>query len=158
MEKIVAKGDFFMKKQKTVAIILLIITIISFFLYNIFIREDINSSYALSKYGSNSEEVKKIQEKLKRWGYYNGEIDGIFGSKTLAAVKLFQSKNGLTVDGIAGPKTLEAMGIYTSSNTTTNANNNSSNSDLNLLSRLVYAEARGESYTRTSCSCSSCSK
>ena len=138
--------------QKVVAIIMLII--ISFFLYNIFIREDINSSFALSKYGSNSEEVKQIQTKLKRWGYYSGEIDGVFGSKTLNAVKWFQSKNGLTVDGIAGPKTLEAMGIYTSNNTNNKAN--TSNSDLNLLSRLVYAEARGESYTRTSSSsCSS---
>ena len=49
---------------------------------------------ALSKYGSNGEEVRKIQTKLKNWGYYNGSVDGIFGSKTLAAVKSFQRKNG----------------------------------------------------------------
>ena len=111
--------------------------------YNIFLRVDTNSSYALSKYGSRSDEVRQIQTKLKRWGYYNGQIDGIFGSQTLAAVKWFQSKNGLTVDGIAGPKTLAAMGIYSSStgNTTTN-----SSSDLDLLARLVNAEARGEPY------------
>ena len=144
-----------MKKRKLIAIIILGITIITFLMYNIFIREDINSSIALSKYGSNSEEVKQIQTKLRRWGYYNGTIDGIFGSKTLAAVKWFQSANGLTVDGIAGPKTLAAMGIN-SSNTTNNKTN--SNSDLNLLAHLVYAEARGESYTRTSCCCSSCFK
>lgn len=137
------------KRKKTVAIILLLVTVTMFCFYNIFIREEINSSYALSRYGSNSDEVKQIQTKLKRWGYYNGAIDGIFGSKTLAAVKWFQSANGLQVDGIAGPKTLAAMGIYTSS-TTTNKTNNSS--DLNLLAHLVYAEARGESYTRTSCS------
>lgn len=141
-----------MQKNKKIAIILLIITTISFVLYNIFIREDINSSLALSRYGSNSDEVKQIQTKLKRWGYYNGTIDGIFGSKTLSAVKWFQSVNGLTVDGIAGPKTLAAMGIFTSN--TTN-NKTTSSSDLNLLAHLVYAEARGESYTRTSCSCSS---
>ena len=58
------------------------------------------TSYALSKYGSRGNEVIQIQTKLKRWGYYNGEIDGIYGSQTLAAVKLFQRKNGLTVDGI----------------------------------------------------------
>ncbi len=131
-------------KKSIIAIILLIISITAFLLYNIFFREDLNSSYALSKYGSRSDEVKQIQTKLKRWGYYYGNVDGIYGSQTLSAVKWFQSKNGLDVDGIAGPKTLSAMGIFSSnsSNTTTN-----SNSDLNLLARLVYAEARGEPYT-----------
>ena len=103
------------------------------------------TSYALSKYGSVSDEVRTIQTKLKRWGYYNGNVDGIFGSQTLKAVRWFQSKNGLTVDGIAGPKTLAAMGIFSSSSSTSNSG--SSTSDLNLLARLVYAEARGESYT-----------
>ena len=90
------------------------------------------------------QEVITIQTKLKRWGYYNGSVDGIYGSQTLAAVKYFQRKNGLTVDGIAGTKTLQAMGIYnssTSSSSSTNSNN------LNLLARLVYGEARGEPYT-----------
>ena len=144
-----------MQKRKIIVITALLITIVTFLTYNIFFREDVNSSYALSRYGSNSNEVRQIQTKLKRWGYYNGAIDGIFGSKTLAAVKWFQSANGLTVDGIAGPKTLAAMGIFTS-NTTNNKTN--SNSDLNLLAHLVYAEARGESYTRTSSSSGSCSK
>lgn len=138
------------EKKKTIAIILLAITIILFFGYNIFLREDINSVEALSKYGSRGEEVKTIQTKLKRWGYYSGAIDGIFGSQTLAAVKWFQSKNGLAVDGIAGPKTLAAMGIFSSSG---NSSTNSNTSDLNLLARLVYAEARGESYTRASSGC-----
>lgn len=139
-----------MPKRKKIAISILIILLSIFCLYNIFLREDINTSYALSKYGSNSEEVKQIQTKLKRWGYYNGQIDGIFGSKTLSAVKWFQSANGLQVDGIAGPKTLVAMGIYNSNSINSKTNNTS---DLNLLAHLVYAEARGESYTRTGCSC-----
>lgn len=136
-----------LKNEKTkniILIVILIISIISYLSYNIFFREDTNSSYALSKYGSRSDEVRQIQTKLKRWGYYNGNVDGIYGSQTLSAVKWFQSKNGLSVDGIAGPKTLAAMGIYSSSNTNTTTN---SSSDLNLLARLVYAEARGEPYT-----------
>ena len=100
---------------------------------------------ALSKYGSRGDEVIQIQTKLKRWGYYNGNIDGIYGSQTLEAVKYFQRKNGLTVDGIAGTKTLEAMGIFNSSNSS--GSSSSWNSDLNLLARLVYGEARGEPYT-----------
>lgn len=85
-------------KSNIIAILILIVSITSFLSYNIFFREDTNSSYALSKYGSRSDEVKQIQTKLKRWGYYYGNVDGIYGSQTLSAVKWFQSKNGLTVD------------------------------------------------------------
>lgn len=123
-----------------VAIISISIALLIFLLYNIF---SANIVQALSKYGSRGEEVRTIQTKLKRWGYYNGNIDGIYGSGTLAAVKYFQRKNGLVVDGIAGTKTLQAMGIFTSSG---NSGTSSNSSDLNLLSRLVYGEARGEPY------------
>lgn len=103
----------------------------------------------LSKYGSRGSEVTEIQKKLKRWGYYNGNVDGIYGSQTVAAVKSFQKKNGLTVDGIAGKNTLQAMGI-TSGSSNSSASNNSStsnSSDTNLLARIIYGEARGEPYT-----------
>lgn len=99
---------------------------------------------ALSKYGSRGDEVIQIQTKLKRWGYYNGNVDGIYGSQTLEAVKYFQRKNGLAVDGIAGKNTLEAMGIFSSSSGSSSSS--SSSNDLNLLARLVYGEARGEPY------------
>ena len=89
-------------------------------------------------------EVRQIQEKLKRWGYYDGDVDGIFGSKTLQAVKDFQRVNNLQVDGIVGEKTLAALGINSSQNSSSTSSSNSSNVD--LLSRLVYAEARGEPY------------
>lgn len=98
---------------------------------------------ALSKYGSKGEEVKQIQSKLKNWGYYKGNVDGIYGSQTFNAVKKFQRKNGLQVDGIAGEKTLAALGI---SSTNNSSGASSNNSNLNLLSKLVYAEARGEPY------------
>ena len=133
-----------MLKRRIIPIVLLVVSILAFLLYNIYLREDSNSSYALSKYGSRGEEVRQIQTKLKRWGYYSGNVDGIYASQTLAAVKWFQSKNGLNVDGIAGPKTLAAMGITGTSNSTSSS---TSNSDLNLLARLVYAEARGEPYS-----------
>lgn len=102
-------------------------------------------SYALSKYGSSGSEVRTIQEKLKRWGYYSGNVDGIYGTKTVAAVKSFQRKNGLKVDGIAGEKTLAKMGMTSSKNTSNSSNTTSS--DTNLLSRIIYAEARGEPYS-----------
>ena len=125
--------------------ILLIIVIMLFTLYNVVIRN--SQVQALSKYGSRGEEVKTIQTKLKRWGYYNGNVDGIYGSGTLEAVKKFQRKNGLTADGIAGKRTLEAMGIYSSSSSSSSSNNSTNSSNLNLLSRVIYGEARGEPYT-----------
>lgn len=130
-----------MKKSfKFLSIIL--ITIMLFGGYTLVSKHQV--SEALSKYGSRSEEVKQIQTKLKNWGYYKGSVDGIYGSGTLAAVKSFQKKNGLTVDGIAGTKTLQAMGIFSSSSS--GSSNSSNSSSLNLISRFVYAEARGEPY------------
>ena len=131
-------------RKKILPILLLVITFITFLYYQIFLAEN-NQVQALSKYGSRGDEVRQIQTKLKRWGYYDGNVDGIYGSQTLAAVKYFQRKNGLSVDGIAGPKTLEAMGIFNSSNSSSGSS--ASSNDLNLLSRLIYAEARGEPYT-----------
>ena len=127
-------------------IIILSITMMLIGLIAFIVLFENNEVEALSKYGSRGDEVRQIQTKLKRWGYYNGNIDGIFGSQTLEAVKYFQRKNGLTVDGIAGPATLKAMGIYNSSNSSSSSSSSNS-SNVNLLARLIYGEARGEPYT-----------
>lgn len=100
--------------------------------------------FATSRRGSSGKEVRQIQEKLKRWGYYTGSVDGIYGSQTEQAVKKFQRSNGLTADGIAGKATLAAMGITSSSGS---GSSGAGSNDLNLLSRVVYSEARGEPYT-----------
>lgn len=96
---------------------------------------------ALSKMGSRGAEVTKIQTNLKKWGYYKGNVDGIYGKQTKAAVEYFQRKNGLRVDGIAGKQTLAALGISSKS-----SSSSSGTSDYNLLARVISAEARGESY------------
>ena len=128
-------------KKKIIFIILLLILVV---IFDVVLMSWNSEVEALSKYGSRGTEVKTIQEKLKRWGYYSGSVDGIYGSQTVSAVKKFQKKNGLTVDGIAGTQTLKAMGI-TSSSSSSSSSNNSSN--VNLLARVVYGEARGEPYT-----------
>lgn len=118
------------------------------------INEPVAAVAVISK-GSRGETVKTIQKKLKRWGYYSGSVDGIYGSQTVAAVKYFQRKNGLTADGIVGAKTLAALGMpasalngsSSSSSSGSSGSGSYSNSDINLLARLVYGEARGESYT-----------
>ena len=102
-------------------------------------------AYASVSYGSRGEDVEKIQQRLKNWGYYTGKVDGIFGSGTLAAVKSFQRKNGLTADGIVGPKTAAAMGI-TLSNQSSAVLSGTTTNDVYLLARIIYGEARGEPY------------
>ena len=130
------------KSKIIIGVVLSIITI-AVVIFLVFFKN--STVEALSKYGSRGSEVTQIQTKLKRWGYYNGNVDGIYGTQTVNAVKYFQRKNGLTADGIAGPATLKAMGIYTSSSSSSSTSSNSSN--VNLLSKLIYGEARGEPYT-----------
>ncbi len=100
---------------------------------------------AVIRQGSSGATVKKIQQKLKNWGYYKGSVDGVYGAKTTAAVKYFQRKNGLTADGIVGAKTLAALGI-SSGSSSSSTSSTYSDSDVNLLAKLIYGEARGESY------------
>ena len=130
-------------KRKMFFIATICLSIIGIMFYIFFKNSEVE---ALSKYGSRGDEVVQIQTKLKRWGYYNGNIDGIYGSQTQEAVRYFQRKNGLTVDGIAGPATLAAMGI-TSSSSNSSSSSSSNSSNVNLLARLIYGEARGEPYT-----------
>lgn len=90
------------------------------------------------KKGSKGQVVTQIQTKLKDWGYYSGTVDGVFGSGTETAVKVFQKKNGLSPDGKVGPATLAALGI--------SGESGSGSGDVELLARLISAEARGEPY------------
>ncbi|MBO5328547.1 MAG: spore cortex-lytic enzyme [Clostridia bacterium] len=113
-------------------------------------QNQIAVSAAVLKQGANGGEVKELQRRLKNWGYYKGAVDGIYGSKTVEAVKYFQRKNGLKVDGVAGKNTFAALGMNESVNVLENENKNNSNytnSDLYLLAKCIHAEARGESYT-----------
>lgn len=134
------KGDHSVKPR---LIIKAIAVIIALFSAAYVINVPVTTVDALSKYGSRGEEVKKIQQSLKKWGYYTGSVDGIYGTATKNAVIKFQKKNGLTPDGIAGPATLKAIGI---SSTTQSSQANKNNSDYKLLARIISAEARGEPY------------
>jgi len=94
-------------------------------------------------WGSRGEEVRKVQQKLKQYGYYSGAVDGIFGKGTYDAVVWFQRKNGLKVDGVVGSATAAGLGItLTGSVAASSVNEN----DSYLLGRLVHGEARGEPY------------
>ena len=103
---------------------------------------------AVLEVGSSGSDVTAVQKKLIQWGYLSGSADGKFGEKTRAAVVLFQRRNKLSADGRVGPATAAAMGVTLSggSSGAVAASASIISADHRLLSRLVYAEARGESY------------
>lgn len=115
---------------------------------------------AVLKQGARGGEVKEVQRRLKNWGYYLGNVDGIYGPATVKAVKSFQKKNGLSADGICGKATYAALGMNDSVRVLENGDKDApsggqsgsgasdyTSSDLYLLARCIYGEARGESYT-----------
>jgi N-acetylmuramoyl-L-alanine amidase len=100
-----------------------------------------HASADLYKKGSSGPTVSEIHTRLKNWGYYSGSVDGVYGSQTEKAVRWFQQKNGLQVDGQVGDLTLAALGMTPKGN-----GGGARSGDLNLLARLISAEARGEPY------------
>lgn len=95
--------------------------------------------------GASGDEVVTLQKKLKQWGYYTGAVDGVFGSGTEKAVRLFQQKNSLAVDGVVGTKTAAALGMSLSS-AAGGAQDASSDRSVRLLAACIYGESRGEPY------------
>ena len=120
----------------------LVLALAVIFAVNIFIIALAQKASAdLYKKGSTGPTVSEIQTRLKNWGYYSGSVDGVYGSQTERAVRWFQEKNGLSVDGQVGDKTLAALGMQPSGST-----GDGGGGDLDLLARLISAEARGEPY------------
>ena len=132
-------GGFVMSPERKKLILALAVI----FAVNIFIIALAQRASAeLYKKGSGGAVVSEIQTRLKNWGYYNGAVDGVYGSQTEKAVRWFQQKNGLNVDGQVGDQTLAALGMSVSGE----SGGGSSSGSLDLLARLISAEARGEPY------------
>lgn len=133
--------------KKSVILIFALALALATILSLLFIETPDVAQAAVLKQGSRGDSVKTVQQKLIRWGYLKGSADGIFGAKTKTAVVAFQNKNGLTADGIIGTRTAQALGISLSGTTSSSSSSSASSTDLNLLARVVYGEARGEPYT-----------
>ena len=136
-----------MKRQKK-RLCALLCTIL---LLNTLVLAFAQSALAVSyRQGDSGSAVTTIQTKLKRWGYFDGPVDGIYGSKTSKAVRSFQRKNGLTADGVAGPATLKALGMEQTSpnsgSSQTGSSGGNASGDVALLAKVISAEARGEPY------------
>ncbi|GIP14615.1 spore cortex-lytic enzyme [Paenibacillus montaniterrae] len=132
-------------------------------------------SGATLRVGSTGSDVSELQGRLKFLGYYNGDIDGVFGSRTKNAVTWFQWEFGLTSDGVVGSATKNKLvnatknwnpsmhvdsgsGGSGSSGNTGGSGGGSGGSasqsnlrgftenDIQLMANAVYGEARGEPY------------
>lgn len=128
---------------KSLCLILCFIIIIGMGVANRIYVTNKESSEVLSRLGSQGDEVRRIQTKLKSLGFFNGTVDGIYGVKTQRAVRDFQKSVGITADGIAGQKTLLYLGLGSGAS----SSGGYSSSDVYLLAKVIAAEARGESYT-----------
>ena len=124
----------------------LVLALAVIFAVNIFIIALAQRASAdLYKRGSSGAAVSEIQTRLKNWGYYFGAVDGVYGSQTEKAVRWFQQKNGLTADGQVGDKTLAALGMPVSGSSGGKTGGGGGGT-VDLLARLISAEARGEPY------------
>lgn len=118
--------------KKSIVSIILILLLVLIPLANAYA-----TSYPTLKFGSRGVEVSKLQQSLNNKGYWAGPVDGIYGLMTENAVIKFQIANRITIDGIAGRQTLSTLYSGSSSTYATN---------LYWLSRIIHAEAGGESY------------
>jgi N-acetylmuramoyl-L-alanine amidase len=107
------------------------------------------------KIGSTHSDVYELQGRLSYLGFYKGKIDGQFGNQTYWAVRNFQYKFGMQVDGVVGAKT-KLMLWKATQNWTPSVNRTTrstlvstkkySESEIKIMARAVYGEARGEPY------------
>lgn len=96
-----------------------------------------NLNFQQISVGASLIQNKIVQAKLSELGYYDGLIDGIYNENTKNAVKKFQEDNSIAVNGVINSVTAQALGITT---------NPQASSQLYLLAKLIYSEARGEVY------------
>ncbi len=111
-------------------------------LFQVALVDPLEAEAAVLKSGSTGSQVTAVQQKLQSLGYYTYTVDGIYGSRTTTAVRSFQRDNGLAADGIVGSKTAAALGISLTSSSV----GGYSSSEVYLLAKCIYAEARGEPY------------
>jgi N-acetylmuramoyl-L-alanine amidase len=96
--------------------------------------------------GMESQQVEQVQQRLKNWGYFKGEVDGIYDKETKMAVLNFQKTHGLKETGIAEEETLTAMGLTTISKWGEVYAKEDAIRNEQLIARAINGEARGEPY------------
>ena len=121
---------------KTVfSLIMIVFVLMAYITLSAFVGGNLEiNSIDLSK---NMLQTRIVQSKLAELGFYDGKIDGIYDDETISAVLKYQQQKGLNETGKLDAVTTASLGVSASSQT---------NSDLYLLAKLIYSEARGEPY------------
>ena len=129
-----------MKKITHILLLVLIFTMFS-------IPSSASGSSRTLMYGHKGEDVLELQKMLNQKGYYNYNIDGIYGVITEKAVINFQIDNRIRIDGIAGPETISTLYSNSSTSSTGGTSNKKyTDDDIYWLARIIEAEAGGEPY------------
>ncbi|MGM0445825.1 MAG: cell wall hydrolase [Bacillota bacterium] len=133
----------FQNKMKKMFMVLVITMFIFVSYVNVVKADDFyDLGTRVLEYGDEGSDVAILQQRLTDMNLYSGRIDGIYGKKTVEAVKRLQESNGLKVDGIAGKSTIKYLpdnNIYETMDI--------SREQIILLARLIHGEARGETFT-----------
>lgn len=121
--------------DKIITMCVIVVVLIAYITLSAFIGGNLQvNNIDISK---NMLQTRIVQSKLFDLGFYDGKIDGFFDEETISAVKKYQESKGLEVSGELDSQTTASLGVSASSQ---------ANSDLYLLAKLIYSEARGEPY------------
>ncbi|MFP4662271.1 MAG: spore cortex-lytic enzyme [Halanaerobiales bacterium] len=141
-----------MKKKSTIYISAGIIVMVIIVVTAVYLPEAQAAQPTLS-WGSSGTSVRVLQRKLLEWGYFEGRVDGTYGPATYRAVIDFQRKNRIRVDGVVGRETWGALGYRWSGSAgsqpravRTSGRGVSRNNDVEMIARLIHAEARAEPF------------
>ncbi|MCX7710995.1 MAG: spore cortex-lytic enzyme [Clostridia bacterium] len=134
-----------MKKLKRIILLVIILSLsITVFNDGSFFVTSISPGLGLNSAGK---DVEELQQRLKNWGYYHGDIDGFYGWDTFLAVRDFQKRYTIGEDGIASKDTLLAMGLTKiAEKGSAYAAPHKGAGNEQLLARAINGEARGEPY------------
>ncbi|OPY59704.1 MAG: Spore cortex-lytic enzyme precursor [Pelotomaculum sp. PtaU1.Bin035] len=96
-------------------------------------------------WGSEGDDVYRVQQRLSQWGYYAGPLDGFYGYDTFRAVSNFQGSNGLAADGTVGQATWDALGLSAPAAAPAVSRGAATDrGDVTLLARVIEGEAANE--------------
>ena len=119
---------------KNLLAIFLVFALTVFSVASVLVAGNMSAESAMT---ANVTNTRIVQAKLAELGYYNDEIDGVYDQRTIDAIKVYQQDKNLAVTGNLDQATTTALGV---------TDNTQANSDLYLLAKLIYSEARGEVY------------
>lgn len=127
--------NFLKKYKSTLSLCLIVLVLFGYFMLSAFVAGNLEVKNI--NVTSSMLQTRIVQARLSELGFYDGKIDGLFDSETIASLKAFQESIGINVSGEIDRVTAASLDVSASAQT---------NSDLYLLAKLIHSEARGEPY------------